>query len=32
MLMTVYEKTRRVNRIVMQLKGGKSDSAIAHIE
>ena len=32
MLMTVYEKTKRVDKIVMQLKGGKSDSAIAHIE
>lgn len=32
LLMTVYEDDTKIDRVVMQLKGGKSDSVIAHIE
>ena len=32
LLMTVYDGKKQIDKVVMQLKGGKSDSVIAHIE
>ena len=32
LLMTVFEGKKQIDKVVMQLKGGKSDSVVAHIE
>lgn len=32
LLMTVFEGEKQIDKVVMQLKGGKSDSVVAHIE
>ena len=32
LLMTVFDGKKQIDKVVMQLKGGKSDSVIAHIE